>query len=135
MWGAVLAQVSPGLVAGVPVCLSLADGERRHDPDTTAIWLRALGRRVTTPSQCPHTYASMFLAVDTLGRPVDPPRPPGYVDPYYIDLWRPVHIDARIFLVRYEERQGTRGERVYCEVVEATPDPHVRCATIDTWIS
>jgi hypothetical protein len=135
IWGAVLARVSPGLVGDVPICLSLADGERRGDPDTTAVWLRGLGRRVTTPSQCPRTYTSMMLVVDTLGRPVDPPRPPGYLDPYYINLWRPVRIDARILLVRYEQRQGTRGKRVYCEVVEARPGPHVNCVTIGSWIS
>ena len=135
MWRAVLANASSGLVGKVPICLSLVDGERRHDPDTTAVWLQAFGRRVTTPSQCPHTYQSMVLVVDTLGRPVDPPRPPGYVDPYYIDLWRPLRIDAGVFLVRYEQRQGTRGERVYCEVREVRPAPHVNCARIDSWIS
>ena len=66
------------------LCVSLvSDGLPGPSDTETLRRLQAPGRRVVTGRDCPRTYASMIMTVDSLGRPMDPP-PPGRVDPHHL---------------------------------------------------
>ena len=84
--------------------------------------------------ECPPTYASMIRVVDSLGRPVGPPRPQGYVDPYHLRIWRPVRVTDTMLVVRIEATQGTPGWSLYCEVRMDNPS-HASCGTARQWVS
>ncbi len=73
-----------------PICVSLLGGpEGQVVPSEGFLHTPSLRRKVVSVKACPPTYTTMFVTVDSLGRPMDPPRPAGYVDPYILHLGRP----------------------------------------------
>ena len=73
-----------------PICVSLLGGpEGQVVPSEGFLHTLSLRRKVVSVKACPPTYTTMFVTVDSLGRPMDPPRPAGYVDPYILHLGRP----------------------------------------------
>lgn len=58
----------------------------------------------------------MVQAVDPLGRPTGPQRPPGYIDPYELTVAQPVLVASDRAAVRIQAWQGTRSWLIYCEI-------------------
>ena len=87
-------------------------GERRDRP-----------RRFVSIANCPRTYTSMILTVDSHGNPVDPP-PRGYVDPHILSIvvperWVP-KADERSITVIVRVAQGTVTDEYLCRVRPAS---------------
>ncbi len=138
---AVLAAVADSLAAHFPdsssVCVGIMGGS--NDPSTPDSLLLGMlrSRYQHLPwRQCPHTYASMVAHVDSQGRPVDPPRPRGYVDPYYLWLGRPAYEHRQAAWVYSRLFQGTEGSEHLCraEILDGRVSVHY-CRTLARWIS
>jgi hypothetical protein len=100
----------------VPFCVTLERDGKRSEPDSS--WLVSLGsQRTLLPHRaCPKTYGSMVRTVDSLGRPVDPQPPGGYIDPYKLTVVGPVAVASDRAAVRILASQGTRFWLIYCDV-------------------
>ena len=133
--GAVLSSLDRSVIPNVPFCVSIAHDGERSEVDTTASWTRSTRRRVTSRSQCPPTYETMVLVVDSVGRPVPSQRPPGYVDPYYVTLWGPARLARGLYVVRYEQRQGTAGVLGLCEISTSSNSTHATCTVTSHFVS
>ncbi len=128
---AVVRQLSGAFVQRAAVCLEFVGAKA---PPIDASWA-ANGNQVVPSSDCPPTYESPILVVDSAGRRVGPVRPSGYVDPYEVRVWPPRRGFALETLVRVEVRQGTRGERFLCEVRSSPPPLSASCGRVGLWIS
>ena len=100
----------------VPYCVTVERDGKTSDPD--ASYLASLGtKRALLPHRtCPPTYQSMVRAVDSVGRPTGPQRPPGYIDPYELTVARPVLVTSDRAAVRIHAWQGTHFWLIYCDV-------------------
>src|SRR5215207_9536324 len=109
-----------------PFCIIIERGSARHDPDPEL--LRALASESPTlpMSQCPRTSGTWVVTVDSAGRPVEPQRPAGYIDPYLLGVSTAVPIVRDLVAVRIDESQGTRIWILYCEGVPKPP-VHASC--------
>lgn len=92
-------------------------------------------RRYISRAQCPRTYSSMIVTVDSRGRPVDPPPPPGYVDPHYLVIalpgrWTNDRLDVDVSLI-----QGTRTDTYLCFTRLRLGKAVVACRYINTSMS
>jgi hypothetical protein len=98
----------------IVVCVSTLR-DRDAVPADAAL-LRGLagpGLRPVAPRDCPRTYTTMIVQVDSLGRRVDPP-PPGWVDPHRLSLIGTVPISGVQVMVDMEIWVGTSGSRQRC---------------------
>ena len=109
-----------------PFCVVLERASERRDPEPEL--LRALHWQppAVPMSQCPPTYGSWVITVDSAGRPVGPERPPGYIDPYLVGVSAAVPIVRDLVAVRIDASQGTRLWILYCEAVPRPP-VHASC--------
>jgi hypothetical protein len=100
----------------VPYCVTIERRGKTSEPDS--IYLASLGtKRSLLPHRtCPPTYGSMIRAVDSLGRPVGPQRPSGYIDPYDLTVAQPALVTLNRAAVRIHAWQGTRFWLIYCDV-------------------
>lgn len=128
-----VAELTAALMPPAAVCVSFRGWQGPEVADSTPGWLRTLSERAVPESRCPPSYASMVVVVDSAGRPLASRRPPGYVDPYHVAVWKPVAVEAGRWLVRVESTQGMGGERYYCEVV-AGPTQGAKCALFAVWV-
>lgn len=90
MIAAALDSIAAHLPDSTALCLTLMggpDGPRAPGDDLLAT-LHTRQTRVRG-ADCPPTYTRMIQCVDSLGRPIDPPPPAGYVDPYVFHVGRP----------------------------------------------
>jgi len=73
--------------------------------------LRSTRRPVRRASECPATYDLMAVYRDSAGNDVTPRRPPGYVDPFWIQLQeqRLVGTDSAYAVVRASQGTLNRG--------------------------
>jgi hypothetical protein len=117
-----------------PYCLSLQSGDSRTEPDDAWLSRLTLKHQVLTERACPPTYGSMVRAVDSLGRDVGPDRPPGYIDPYHVEVTPPVAITEERAVVRLQATQGALGWLLYCEVAIAAPRT-ATCGATAHWVS
>jgi hypothetical protein len=79
----------------VTVCLSINRGGQDFAADTTTIAaLEAPGRRVVIPLDCPKTYT---MALYDPGR-----RPPGYIDPYIMEVPRVIGWSADTIVMQID---------------------------------
>ena len=126
-------KIPSPLTLPAPFCISFADTV--HDGSVPGPELSRLRVSVhlVPAAACPPTYTTMIAQVDSLGRP-SRPRPPGYIDPYYLRIWQPVRVTTWLLAVRVEATQGTRGWLFYCEVPIANPNQTL-CNLASTWIS
>jgi hypothetical protein len=126
-------RIPSPLTLPAPFCISFAD--TIHDDPVPGPVLSRLPVSVhlIPATACPPTYTSMILQVDSLGRPTSP-RPPGYIDPYYLRIWQPVRVTTWLLAVRVEATQGTRGWLFYCEVPIANTS-QTSCNLASSWIS
>jgi hypothetical protein len=100
----------------VPYCVLIDRGGKTSEPDST--YLAGLGtQRALLPHRaCPRTYGSMIRAVDSLGRPLGPQRPSGYIDPYQLTVAAPVLVTPDRAAVRIDAWQGAHFWLIYCDV-------------------
>ena len=126
-------KIPSPLILPAPFCISFADTV--HDGSVPGPELSRLRVSVhlVPAAACPPTYTTMIAQVDSLGRPTRP-RPPGYIDPYYLRIWQPVRVTTWLLAVRVEATQGTRGWLFYCEVPIANPSQTL-CNLASTLIS
>ena len=128
------------------------DSIAAHWPDSTALCLTLMGgpegarvasddllaqlrtrQRPVRGDRCPPTYTKMIQYVDSAGRPVDPPRPAGYIDPYQLTVSRPQFEQEGYAWIHVRQLQGTRG-RAYMCVAQAYETVFASCRAIDSWI-
>ena len=107
-----------------PFCIALERGSTRRDPEPELLRALALQPPAVPMSHCPPTYGSWV--VDSGGRPHGPERPPGYVDPYLLNVSPAVPTVRDLVTVRIDASQGTRFWILYCEAVPRPPF-HASC--------
>src|SRR2546425_3366848 len=142
----VLARVEQQMIAAV------VDTVAAHWPDSTSLCLTLMGgpegprapsddllaslqtrQRVVRGADCPPTYTQMVLYVDSAGRPIDPPPPAGYIDPYILHVSRPQFEQEGYAWIYVRQLQGTRG-RAYMCVAQAHRRVFASCRAVDSWI-
>ena len=129
----VLAGLMAELMPPAAVCLAYHGWQGPQSTDMSTEDVRTLGDRVVPESQCPPTYATMVVVVDSAGRPVAARRPAGYVDPHHVAIWKPLAVEPGRWLVRAEVAQGMGGARLYCEVQVDRPED-AKCAVFSAWV-
>ena len=99
------------------VCVTLSGPPPAHWYSPSAALRDAVARRgsrIVGPNQCPPTYESMFVLVDSAGRPQRRERPPGYVDPYDLIVREPVVVGADSTVVLIDVHHGTQNRHYRC---------------------
>ena len=109
-----------------PFCIVLERGSARRDPEPELLRALAMQPPAVPMNQCPPTYGSWVITVDSAGRPLGPERPPGYIDPYLLGVSPAVPIVRDLVTVRIDASQGTRFWILYCEAVPKAP-VHASC--------
>jgi hypothetical protein len=113
--GAMLREVLTRLPdSATSACVVLSGGPPSYwyDPDSALLAaLRQTSRAVLRASECPPTYDAMAVYRDSAGNVVTPRRPPGYVDPYLIQVQeqRLVGTDSAYAVVRAWQGTLKRG--------------------------
>lgn len=111
---AVVASVLATGSDSAPVCVSFAEGRERYRATEAERRMLSDGRvAVLDATDCPETYASMFTLVDSLGRPIER-RPPGYVDPRYVELMLPVQWSMYSVIVDVRVQHGMSTDTYQC---------------------
>lgn len=122
--------------AAAAICL-LHDGSIVREWKSTA---PELAQVITAPvpvvleADCPPTYARMFSTVDSLGRPMDPPRPPGYVDPYAIEVSEFIGFLPDSARVTVRTEHGMSGVAKSCLVRRLESDFTASCRHLGYWV-
>ena len=117
------------------VCLYILGGPTGSQlPSEDFVRSLTLNREVVRADRCPPTYQHMIARVDSAGRPLDPPRPPGYIDPYVLEIGRPQFARPDYGWVYARQLQGTRGRDYLCTLIGFTPDAKVVCQLNRDWI-
>ena len=94
------------------------------------------GNRIVGPNECPPTYQTMFVMVDSAGRPLRRERPPGYVDPYDLIVREPIVVGADSTVVLIDVSQGTRNHYYRCiSARTGGTNPTTQCKKTGTSIS
>jgi hypothetical protein len=133
--GAALDGLARPLSLDAPYCITLERNGKTTEPDSR--WLASLEtqREVVPRRACPPTYGSMIQVVDSLGRPVGPHRPSGYIDPYQLTVAGPVAVSSEQAAVRVHAWQGTRFWVIYCDVYLPKPRTTAECGAIQKGVS
>jgi hypothetical protein len=76
--------------------------------------LRVTSRPVLAWENCPPTFDEMYVLVDTAGRPINPARPPGYVDPHRVDVVEHGLVGTDSAYVSVRASQGTLNRYYQC---------------------
>jgi hypothetical protein len=110
---AALAELMPAKTAAIEgaVCVGWDDSSRKVPADVMTR-LRALYPPLRNADQCPPTYTSMILQVDSLGRPLE--RPPGAVDPLWIEVNTAQVWTRDLYVVRGAVGRGTSTSHYQC---------------------
>lgn len=95
-------------------CIVLRGGPPRfwYAPDSMLLGtLRSASRSVLTASDCPPTYDVMYVLRDSAGNVATPRRPPGYVDPYVMQVQEHgvIASDSASAIVRVSQGTLNRG--------------------------
>jgi hypothetical protein len=118
-----------------PACVSFVQTSTHYRAEPSDLQrLAEPRRRYIARLQCPRTYSSMLVTLDSHGHPVDPP-PPSYVDPYHLEItlpgrWTKDRLDVDVVLV-----QGTRTDKYLCFTRFRAGAPAVACRHISTSLS
>ena len=144
---AVLARVEETMIAAVidsiaahwedstAVCVTLMGGPEGARPAPDDLLHRLQTRQqAVRGDQCPRTYTSMVLVVDSAGRPTAPPAPAGYVDPYQLTVSRPQFQQPGYAWIYVREQQGTLGNAYMC-VAQAYERVYASCRSIESWVN
>jgi hypothetical protein len=89
-----------------PFCIVLERGSTRRNPEPELLRALAMQPPAVPMSQCPPTYGTWVVTVDSAGRPLEPERPPGYIDPYILGVSPAVPIVRDLVSVRIDAWQG-----------------------------
>jgi hypothetical protein len=102
-------------------CIVLERGWTTRNPEPEL--LRALGSDPPNlpSSKCPRTYGSWIVTVDSAGRPTNPEPPPGYIDPYLLQVSPAIPVVRDLVAVRISASRGTDVWTLYCEAVPKRP--------------
>ena len=93
----------------VTVCLTINRGGAEFAADSaTLAALEAPGRRAVIPRDCPATY--VMLMYNTT------PRPPGYIDPYVMDVTRVFAWSADVLVLQIDVTHETATDSYRCWV-------------------
>ena len=112
--GAVIASLPSDTT---PVCITLGGPPRAYWYSPNAALLRTIdreARRVVGPGDCPPTYESMVVLVDSVGRSLNPVRPSGYIDPYHLIVRHEVMVGADSTVAALDVHQGTSNTYYRC---------------------
>lgn len=118
-----------------PACVSFVEGRVHYRAEASDLqWVAEPHRRYLVRTQCPRTYTSMIVTVDSRGRPVDRP-PRGYVDPHHLEIgipgrWTNDRLDIEVSVV-----QGTRTDKYLCFTRFRAGAPIVSCRHVATIMS
>jgi hypothetical protein len=93
------------------ICLALRDAA--DPPAPMLARLTAARVAVVARRRCPPTFASWYVVVDSLGRRVDPPTPPG-LDPVALTVRAAVWEGSDHVRVEVDESYGTARARHVC---------------------
>jgi hypothetical protein len=104
----------------VTVCLTINRGGAAFAADSgTLAALDAPGRRAVIPRDCPPTYVMMMY--DTT------PRPPGYIDPYIMDVTRVIAWSADILVMQIDVTHETATNSYRCWMTRGVPASTTTC--------
>jgi hypothetical protein len=134
---AVIASLPSEPTTTVCVTLSGPPPASWYTPSTALRDAVARGsRRIVGPNECPPTYQTMFVMVDSAGRPQRRERPPGYVDPYDLIVREPVVVGADSTVVMIDVQQGTRNHYYRCVSYRTEgANPTTQCKKTGTSVS
>ena len=110
-----------------PFCVRFSGWKPRNVPPPQA--LPVTKGRLLDRSECPRTYATWVRVVDSAGRDITPTPPPGHVDPFEVEAWRPVLIMPEVVVVRMVVSRGLESWLIHCEVSIASTGT-AQCGTI-----
>lgn len=135
MLGATLDTLSRLMRDSSSLCVTILGGPAGPEAPS-ATFLRSLRvRRTVVPmDRCPPTYAQMIRVVDSLGRPVGPARPAGYVDPYQIEVGRPQFASYGYAWIYARQLQGTSGRDYVCTAIWQSSVQRVVCNLFRQWL-
>ena len=86
---AALDTIAAHLPDSTALCLTLMGGPGGSTPaDSQLLATLRTRQRPVRGTDCQPTYTRMVRYVDSLGRSLDPPRPPDYLDPYQLTVGR-----------------------------------------------
>ena len=109
------------LTLPTPFCIVLEGDSSRRDADPELLGALNPEARALPMSRCPHTYGSFVVAVDAAGHPTGPERPSGYIDPYLLEVSRPLSVTPQLVAVRIHSTHGAHFQILYCEAVPERP--------------
>ena len=112
--------------AKVPVCVQLVDAAGGHEVGASV--LSALAPRARTKRDCPPIYASPIVTPETKS------RPPGYIDPYELDLHWPTTAETAT-TVTARLWHGTAFTDYRCEVRMVGANRAATCAVTRQGVS
>jgi hypothetical protein len=128
-------EVASDLRDTTTACVAYVAGHATFRVDRGTLRRLGAGRRFVAVEVCPPTYASMIRYVDSLGRPLGPTRPAGYVDPYSIGLVLPVQWSEGTAYVDVRVGQGTGGHEFACVVRGRDTERIAKCRLTRSWLS
>ena len=117
------------------ICVQFLGGPLGPIEAPAAFLEKAAARHeVVRARDCPRTYASMFARVDSLGRSLDPPRPPGYVDPVRLSVGRPQFDQPGYAFLYARQMQGMSGKDHLCVVQAYGSRTQAGCRVLTHWV-
>jgi hypothetical protein len=133
---AVIDTVAAHLPDSTTLCISIMGGPSGPtSPDDLLLTHLHTRQRPERHSSCPPTYESMMILVDSAGRPRNPPRPAGYIDPYLLSISRPQFEYRDYAWVFVRQRQGTAGQEYICSVQAYRGSVVAHCVAGRSWLS
>lgn len=136
MLAAVIDTIAARLPDSTSLCLRLLGGPSGPtDPDEAFLGALRTRQRPVRARDCPRTYASMIVVLDSLGRPLTPSGPRGYVDPYTLVVGRPQFEHPGYAWVLVRESQGTDGHDYLCAAQSYDARTWASCRVVTTWVS
>ncbi len=105
-------------------------------PELHAAQLRrmsSLTLKAVDANECPRTYASMQVVLDSLGRPVDP-RPPGWVDPHRVHVRTANPWSGDAVLIEADVRRGMGGSTWHCGAERVGNEWRAMCRNVVSFV-
>ena len=135
LMGAAIDSLARDVESAGTLCIQFLGGpDGPTEPPAEFLAALTTARRVVTMPDCPPTYERMIARVDSLGRSLEPRRPPGYVDPVQLSVGRP-QFDRPGYAFLYARRiQGTSGQDHLCVVQAYGSRPQAVCRVLSRWV-
>ena len=135
MLGATLDTLARLMRDSSSLCVTILGGPAGPQAPSAAFLQSLRVRRTVVPMErCPATYTQMIMVVDSVGRPVGPARPAGYVDPYKIEIGRPQFASYGYAWIYARQLQGTSGRDYVCTAIWQSSSQRVVCNLFRQWL-